>query len=91
MYTADVNAEDVLIAHDNGEAIREANGNSPTATKLKAATVNQAFDIETKVTGQIDLEDSIAEVQAEAFVEEEEEELDEVEDEIEVEDSTFEL
>ena len=87
MYTADVNAEDVLVAHNNGEAIREANGNSSTATKLKAATASQAFDVETKVTGQVDLEDSIAEVQAEAFIEEE---VDEVE-EIEVEDSTFEL
>jgi hypothetical protein len=87
MYTADVNAEDVLVAHNNGEAIREANGNSSTATKLKAATVSQAFDVETKVTSQVDLEDSIAEVQAEAFIEEE---VDEVE-EIEVEDSTFEL
>lgn len=87
MYTADVNAEDVLVAHNNSEAIREANGNSSTATKLKAATVSQAFDVETKVTDQVDLEDSIAEVQAEAFIEEE---VDEVE-EIEVEDSTFEL
>ena len=87
MYTADVNAEDVLVAHNNGEAIREANGNSSTATKLKAATASQAFDVETKVTGQVDLEDSIAEVQAEAFIEEE---VNEVE-EIEVEDSTFEL
>jgi hypothetical protein len=87
MYTADVNAEDVLVAHNNSEAIREANGNSPTANKLKAATASQAFDVETKVTGQVDLEDSIAEVQAEAFIEEE---VDEVE-EIEVEDSTFEL
>lgn len=87
MYSADVNAEDVLVAHNNGEAIREANGNSSTATKLKAATASQAFDVETKATGQVDLEDSIAEVQAEAFIEEE---VDEVE-EIEVEDSTFEL
>ena len=27
VFTADTNAEDVLVAHDNGDAIREANGN----------------------------------------------------------------
>jgi hypothetical protein len=89
MYVADVNAEDTLVAHNNGDAIREANG---TESKLAAftkpevtnVTPNQAFDIETEAeevvaedTNQVDLEDSISEVKAEA--------------ELEVEDSTFEL
>jgi hypothetical protein len=89
MYVADVNAEDTLVAHNNGDAIREANG---TESKLAAftkpevtnVTPNQAFDVETEAeevvaedTKQVDLEDSISEVKAEA--------------ELEVEDSTFEL
>lgn len=85
MYTADSNAEDVLVAHNNGDAIREANGNNSTNTKLKAATVTEAFDVEAN-TKQVDLEDSISEVQAEAL----EEEVESVE-EVELEDSTFEL
>lgn len=84
MYTADANAEDVLVAHNNGDAIREANSNSSTATKLKAATASQAFDVEAD-NKQVDLEESIAEVQAEAIEEEIQEE------EVELEDSTFEL
>lgn len=85
MYTADANAEDVLVAHDNGDAIREANNSGNTATKLKAVSANEAFDVETKSEDkQVDLEDSIAEVNAEAL----EEEVEEVE---ELEDSTFEL
>ncbi len=77
VFTADTNAEDVLVAHDNGDAIREANQDT-SSNKIKAATTSEAFDAE---ESQIDLEDSIAEVQAEA----QEEELEEVED------STFEL
>lgn len=76
-FTADANAEDVLVAHDNGDAIREAN-QGESNNKIKAATTSEAFDVE---ESQVDLEDSIAEVQAEA----QEEELEEVED------STFEL
>ena len=86
MYTADANAEDVLVAHDNGDAIREANNSGSTATKLKAVSANEAFDVETKSENkQVDLEDSIAEVNAEALEEEVEEEVEELED------STFEL
>jgi hypothetical protein len=87
MYTADANAEDVLVAHDNGDAIREANNSGSTATKLKAVSANEAFDVETKSEDkQVDLEDSIAEVNAEALEEEiQEEEVEELED------STFEL
>lgn len=86
MYTADANAEDVLVAHDNGDAIREANNSGSTATKLKAVSANEAFDVETKSEDkQVDLEDSIAEVNAEALEEEVQEEVEELED------STFEL
>lgn len=89
MYVADVNAEDVLVSHNNGDAIREANGTESKLTNFtnsqnKNVTPSQAFDIETEAeevvaedTNQIDLEDSISEVKAEA--------------ELEVEDSTFEL
>ena len=89
MYVADVNAEDTLVAHNNGDAIREANGTesklaSFTKPEVTNVTPNQAFDVETEAeevvaedTNQVDLEDSISEVKAEA--------------ELEVEDSTFEL
>ena len=84
MFTADTAAEDVLVAHDNGDAIREANNSDSTATKLKAVSANEAFDVETKSEDkQVDLEDSIAEVQAEAE--------EEVVVEEELEDATFEL
>lgn len=90
MYVADLKAQDVLVAHNNGDAIREANG---TESKLASfnkpqtnnVTPSEAFDIETEAEevvsedNQIDLEDSIAEVNAEA-------ELEVVED-----DSAFEL
>jgi hypothetical protein len=81
IFTADTNAEDVLVAHDNGDAIREANQNT-SSSKPTTATVEEAFDVEDNK--QVDLEDSIAEVNAEAL----EEEVEEVE---ELEDSTFEL
>ncbi len=73
-YVSDVNAEDVLVAHNNGDAIREANGESSDKS-VSSATVEQAFDIETEAEevvsedDQIDLEDSIAEVNAEAELE----------------------
>ena len=50
-YSEDVNVSDTLIAHANGDAIREANGTS-------AKIMN-----EVKPTKQVDLEDSIAEVE----------------------------
>jgi hypothetical protein len=81
IFTADTNAEDVLVAHNNGDAIREANQNT-SSSKPTTATVEEAFDVEDNK--QVDLEDSIAEVNAEAL----EEEVEEVE---ELEDSTFEL
>jgi hypothetical protein len=78
VFTADMNAEDVLVAHTNGDAIREAN-QTESSTKTPKASAKEAFEVEDK---QVDLEDSIAEVQAEAEEEVVEEEL---------EDATFEL
>jgi hypothetical protein len=78
VFTADMNAEDVLVAHTNGDAIREANQNE-SSTETPKASAKEAFEVEDK---QVDLEDSIAEVQAEAEEEVVEEEL---------EDATFEL
>ena len=78
MYTPDVNAEDTLIAHNNGDAIREANG--------KEFTIGKTIK---PISKQIDLEDSIAEIKnSEEFTEEFTEEIVE---ELELEDSTFEL
>jgi hypothetical protein len=85
MYTPDVNAEDTLITHDNGDAIREANG-SKIETKLNVFKVKANVNTTSK---QIDLEDSIAEIKnSEEFTEEFTEEIVE---ELELEDSTFEL
>ena len=73
-YVSDVTAEDVLIAHNNGDAIREANAQDSNKS-VSAVSVEQAFDIETEAEevvsedNQIDLEDSIAEVNAEAELE----------------------
>tara|TARA_B100000900_G_C20579856_1_gene717028 strand:- start:1675 stop:2268 length:594 start_codon:yes stop_codon:yes gene_type:complete len=54
-YTEDQNVSDTLIAHANGDAIREANGTSAKIMK----EVNEK---------QVDLEDSIAEVEGETEV-----------------------
>ena len=43
-FVPDVNAQDVLVAHDNGDAIREANGQS-TAVKLDKVTTAEAFGL----------------------------------------------
>lgn len=85
MYVSDVNAEDTLVAHNNGDAIREANALESTDSK-KTVTAEEAFGVE-QPTNQVDLEDSIEEVKAaEADV------TDEVEEEVEeLEDATFEL
>ena len=74
MYTPDMNAEDTLIAHNNGDAIREANG--------KEFTIGKTIK---PISKQVDLEDSIDEIKnSEEFTEE-------IVEEIELEDSTFEL
>ena len=43
-FVADATAEDVLIAHNNGDAIKEANGNT-TSTKITNTSVEEAFGI----------------------------------------------
>jgi hypothetical protein len=82
MYTPDINAEDTLITHNNGDAIREANG--------KEFTIGKTIK---PISKQIDLEDSIAEIKnSEEFTEEFTEEFsEEIVEELELEDSTFEL
>ena len=86
MYVSDVNAEDTLVAHNNGDAIREANLLESSDTEKKTVTAEEAFGVEPP-SKQVDLEDSIEEVKAaEAEV------TDEVEEEVEeLEDATFEL
>jgi hypothetical protein len=43
-FVADATAEDVLIAHNNSDAIKEANGNT-TSTKITNTSVEEAFGI----------------------------------------------
>ena len=81
----DMNDHDTLIAHTNGAAIREANGVESKAVKLTKEEVEKmtANDEEEKPVAtrrnkkQVDLEDSIEEIQEET--------------EVEVEDESFEL
>jgi len=81
-YVVDQTAEDVLIAHNNGDAIREANGTATTA-KIKNATTSEAFGIDAdKVAESVE-----AEVKDEEVVDEVEEN---VEEEV-LEEETFEL
>ena len=44
-FTADMNAEDVLVAHDNGHAIREANGMDTKVKAKSQATPAEAFGL----------------------------------------------
>lgn len=88
IYDATSTLEDEYVAHTNGDAIKEANA------KNQAPALNNLFkelrSEENEKTSQIDLEDSIKEVEslsesaenAEDFIEEEatEEVLDEIED-----------
>lgn len=60
IFTYDVTAEDVLLDHTNGDAIKEANGGKYTGNKIATATVQQAFDIES-TTDQLDSNDDIIE------------------------------
>mgnify|MGYP003140107915 CR=1 FL=1 len=55
-YSEDENVSDTLVPHANGDAIREANG---TSAKIMD---------EVKATKQVDLEDSIAEVEQEEAI-----------------------
>ena len=98
-YDATGIQEDELIAHNNGEAIREANAAS--MEDLMAAKVSDTEESEDPVDkNQVNLEDAIAEAEAEALEtpadpdEDEHDELtveDTVEEEVEVEENVFTL
>jgi len=98
-YDATGTQEDELIAHNNGESIREANAAS--MEDLMAAKVSDTEESEDPIDeNQVDLEDAIAEVEAEALEtpadpdEDEHDELtveDTVEEEVEVEENVFTL
>jgi hypothetical protein len=78
-FTADVTAQDVLLAHTNGQDIKEANGTA-TVSSIKSATTLEAFGIEeTETTDEVE------------EVTETEEVTDEVEEVVEEEAETFEL
>ena len=47
-FVADANAEDVLIAHTNGDAIREANGQN-TAVKLDRSHLHKLLELTMKL------------------------------------------
>jgi hypothetical protein len=77
-FVADVTAQDVLIAHDNGLAIREANGLTNIGTtadaikSIKAFGFNDEADVEKedKVIDEVvvdEVEDEIEEIEEESF------------------------
>tara|TARA_R110001632_G_C11190829_1_gene402065 strand:- start:49 stop:669 length:621 start_codon:yes stop_codon:yes gene_type:complete len=94
-FTEDVTAENILLDHTNGDAIRSANNAPVDAKMLKinkskpvaVVTPEQAFDIEDKTTdeSQVDLEDAIEEANDTEVVVNEQEEVEVLEE------STFEL
>lgn len=94
-FTEDVTAENILLDHTNGDAIRSANNAPVDAKMLKinkskpvaVVTPEQAFDIEDKNTdeSQVDLEDAIEEANDTEVVVNEQEEVEVLEE------STFEL
>tara|TARA_Y100001938_G_scaffold138376_1_gene203756 strand:- start:4599 stop:5258 length:660 start_codon:yes stop_codon:yes gene_type:complete len=102
-YDATGTQEDELIAHNNGESIREAN--AATMEDLAAAKVSDTEESEDPIDeNQVNLEDAIAEAEAEALEtpadpdEDEHDELtvedtveEEVEEEVEVEENVFTL
>jgi|TARA_R110001592_G_scaffold41442_2_gene135145 hypothetical protein len=79
-FVADITAQDVLIAHTNGDAIREANGLTSNAVKT-TVTPAEAFGLDSPVDEQADVveeevEDEVtSEVEEEVLVEEESFEL----------------
>jgi hypothetical protein len=50
-YVVDETAQDVLIAHNNSDAIKEANGTT-TSVKIKNATVKEAFGIDADIVAE---------------------------------------
>ena len=63
-FVADAKAEDVLIAHTNGDAIREANGQN-TAVKLDKVTPAEAFGIDNEEAETEKVSDDVEETVAE--------------------------
>tara|TARA_B100001173_G_scaffold301534_1_gene302222 strand:+ start:879 stop:1463 length:585 start_codon:yes stop_codon:yes gene_type:complete len=57
-FTADVYAEDVLVAHDNGHAIREANGMDTKVKAKSQATPAEAFGITEEEVAEAKEEDN---------------------------------
>ena len=111
-YDATAQLEDELVAHTNGDAIREANSGTLEDLKRSKVTVSEESMTDDEETedvdeNQVDLEDAIAEVEAEAKEsndpEEEEEviinevkddeeiEVEEKEEDVEVEENVFKL
>ncbi len=68
-YDATGMLEDALIAHNNGQALREANAaNAASLEDLQNVKVSDSEETEDEVDeNQIDLEDAIAEVEAEVL------------------------
>jgi|TARA_R110002153_G_scaffold45462_4_gene128193 hypothetical protein len=78
-FTPDTTAQDVMLAHTNGQDIKEANGSvSSTKTNsvsVSAASVEEAFDIKTDVEETevveeevvSEVEDELVEEEAETF------------------------
>jgi hypothetical protein len=79
-YTYDENATDVLVKHNNGDAIRAAN--AALDTKVEAATTAQAFGINTEETTEEaeeapEVADEIEDTTSDEVVDEVEEEFEE--------------
>lgn len=99
VYDAIGDREDELVAHTNSDAIREANTNTLedlNNAKVSDTESSMVDDEETEDVdeNQVDLEDAIAEVEAEAEESKEEEiEVKEtpIEEEVEVEENVFKL
>jgi len=81
-YTYDLEAQDILVEHTNGDAIRAANSEAfegSSKSTFKAATTAEAFGLKTEETTDEVVEDVIDEVE------------DTVEEEVLEEEETFEL
>ena len=71
MFTADTTAEDTLIAHTNGQDIREANGIVTQAKVVQNTTPEEAFDtVDNQEVEEVNEEDEVK-AEAEEVLEEE--------------------
>lgn len=84
-FVADATAEDVLIAHTNGDAIREANGMNTNAVKT-TVTPAEAFGLEGDEKPEVNEEDGTPSLDSDEEVVSEVEETEDV-----LEEETFEL